>query len=273
MRTRLIAIAALAAFSAFVQASDIAWAKSFEEAQASAKESARLVMVDFYTDWCGWCKRLDATTFKDDRVVKQSSSYVPVKVNAEKEGAELAKKHDVSGFPTILFLNGEDVVGRINGYLAPSAWVETVDTVIWAHKEAPAVAEALRSDPDDGAANAAMAVILGIRGKGGEAEAHLDKAVASGYSGDKLAKAYNAVGDYYQMEAGDPKKAIKFFEGALAAGKTSTDRAYALTSIMYCHVMAGDMAAAKKSAKEVMESKDCTKEDKDLAQSILKEEG
>ncbi|MCW5938649.1 MAG: thioredoxin fold domain-containing protein [Fimbriimonadaceae bacterium] len=273
MNTRSIALFALAAFAALANANEIAWSKSFADASTSAKESGRLVMVDFYTDWCGWCKRLDATTFKDGKVVKQSEAYVAVKVDAEKEGVELAKKYEVSGFPTILFLDGEAVVGRINGYLAPSAWVDTVDMVLWAHKEAPKVAEALKSKPEDGEANASMAVILGIRGQGGEAEAFLDKAVSAGYQGDKLAKAYNSVGDYYQMEANDPKKAIGYFAKAMAVGKTSSDRSYARTSIMYCHMMAGDLAAAKKVAKEVMDSKDSSQEDKELAQSVLKEEG
>lgn len=44
----------------------------------------KLVIVDFYTDWCGWCKKLDAETYKDPEVAALMNKYFyPVKFDAE----------------------------------------------------------------------------------------------------------------------------------------------------------------------------------------------
>jgi thioredoxin-related protein len=57
---------------------------SFEEAVALSKENPRKVFIDVYTDWCGWCKKLDQTTFKDPVIVDiLNNKYYAVKFNAE----------------------------------------------------------------------------------------------------------------------------------------------------------------------------------------------
>lgn len=44
------------------------------------------IFVDVYTDWCGWCKRMDATTFAHPIIVeKLNSKWIPVKLNAERK--------------------------------------------------------------------------------------------------------------------------------------------------------------------------------------------
>ena len=61
----------------------ITW-MSFEEAIAKNKQSPKKIFIDIYTDWCGWCKRMDATTFQDSIVAKyMGENYYTVKLNAE----------------------------------------------------------------------------------------------------------------------------------------------------------------------------------------------
>ena len=56
---------------------------SIEEA-ADAKIGTRIYLVDFYTDWCGYCKKMDRDTFSDPTVAKILNKYFyPVKFNAE----------------------------------------------------------------------------------------------------------------------------------------------------------------------------------------------
>ncbi len=41
---------------------------SFEEAMKLNKKKPKMVFVDIYTDWCGWCKKMDAETFADPAI-------------------------------------------------------------------------------------------------------------------------------------------------------------------------------------------------------------
>ncbi len=54
------------------------------ENASKMKDNTKLYFVDFYTNWCGWCKRMDKDVFTDSTVIKlMSRFYVPVKFNAE----------------------------------------------------------------------------------------------------------------------------------------------------------------------------------------------
>lgn len=91
---------------------------SFDEALARARSEKRLVLVDVYTDWCGWCKKLDKEVFSDARVAAAARDLVAVRVNAEDGGEKVAERYEVNGFPTILFVDGSGtVVKRIEGYV------------------------------------------------------------------------------------------------------------------------------------------------------------
>ena len=57
---------------------------SIEEAVQLASKEPRVLVIDVYTDWCGWCKRMDATTFSDPTVIEiLNKHFYPVKLNAE----------------------------------------------------------------------------------------------------------------------------------------------------------------------------------------------
>ena len=57
---------------------------TFEEAVELSKTEKKKIFIDVYTDWCGWCKRMDATTFSDPEVVDiMNENFYPVKLDAE----------------------------------------------------------------------------------------------------------------------------------------------------------------------------------------------
>ena len=61
---------------------------TFEEAIALNKKKPKMIFVDIYTDWCGWCKKMDAETFTDPKVASYiNKKYYAVKFNAEQKGA------------------------------------------------------------------------------------------------------------------------------------------------------------------------------------------
>ncbi len=92
------------------------WQKVFEQAQAEDK----VVFVDVYTDWCGYCHKLDKEVYTDSNVVDYfEENFVNVKFDAETEfGYGKAFKYSVDGYPTLLFLTtNEEVYQEIGGFV------------------------------------------------------------------------------------------------------------------------------------------------------------
>ncbi|MEN8156983.1 MAG: DUF255 domain-containing protein [Bacteroidota bacterium] len=57
---------------------------SIEEAIQLASKEPRVLVIDVYTDWCGWCKRMDANTFSNRTIAKMlNQHFYPVKLDAE----------------------------------------------------------------------------------------------------------------------------------------------------------------------------------------------
>jgi thiol:disulfide interchange protein len=99
---------------------------SFSEALEAAKEAKKPIFMDAYTDWCGWCKKLDKTTFADEKVIQYlNENFINLKMNMEQgEGPELESRYRVRGYPTLLFLNesGKEI-HKIPGFVGAEAFV------------------------------------------------------------------------------------------------------------------------------------------------------
>lgn len=66
-----------------VKPAKIEWL-TIEQAYALHQTQPRKLLIDVYTDWCGWCKVMDRETYTDARVVEYiNANYYPVKFNAE----------------------------------------------------------------------------------------------------------------------------------------------------------------------------------------------
>jgi thiol:disulfide interchange protein len=103
---------------------------SYDEALSKAYAEQKLVMVDLYTDWCGWCKKMDRETFSDPRVGQATRGMVPIRVNAEKGGQDVARKYRVDGFPVVIFLDGKGrEVRRIRGFVDADEMLKVVESL------------------------------------------------------------------------------------------------------------------------------------------------
>lgn len=144
MKKIIFAFVLLAGFSANAQ--EIKW-MSFEEALEAQKTEPKKMMVDFYTNWCGWCKKMDKETFTNKDVISYvNEKFYAVKFNAEGNDSitykgniftnpqfdaskiksknsrhQLAYYFGVQGFPSLVYLDEEaNLIGPIPGYKSVS---------------------------------------------------------------------------------------------------------------------------------------------------------
>ncbi|MBX2905330.1 MAG: DUF255 domain-containing protein [Taibaiella sp.] len=67
-------------------AEEIHWLTSVEELQMKMQQQPKKVIVDMYTGWCGWCKKMDAETYTNPAVVKYiNNNYYALKLDAERK--------------------------------------------------------------------------------------------------------------------------------------------------------------------------------------------
>jgi thioredoxin 1 len=83
---------------------------TLEKAKKQAAKSGKLIFIDAYTDWCGPCKKMAATSFKDSDVADLfNEAFVNLKVEMEKnpDGAGIARQYRVRAYPTLLIIDEE----------------------------------------------------------------------------------------------------------------------------------------------------------------------
>ncbi|GEM_PF-3306419 len=97
------------------KAGEVVWNRDLPASLSEARRANKLVLVDVYTDWCGWCKKLDRDTYTDPGVIQiLKASFVCVKLDAEDGGAgeSFARQYRVDGFPCIMVLEPS---GKLRG--------------------------------------------------------------------------------------------------------------------------------------------------------------
>jgi thioredoxin-related protein len=117
-------------------ADQVVWRADIGTAMAEARANAKIVMVDVYTDWCGWCTKLDEETYSDPEVATLLSGLVAVKINPEKggAGAKFVEPYKITGYPNILFLDSEGkLLDRIDGFLNASAFAKRLAAIYARH--------------------------------------------------------------------------------------------------------------------------------------------
>lgn len=114
---------------------EVEW-REFGSGLYEAGEEEKLVLVDVYTSWCGWCKRMDKTTYRDEEVLSYlEENFISVKMDAESkelasyrgeayEYRQIAAGFRITGYPTTLFLepDGQHIT-TVPGFMKPNEFL------------------------------------------------------------------------------------------------------------------------------------------------------
>ncbi len=140
MKLRYAAVlGALAMFAAatmmYADKAELEW-KPIAQALDEAPKQNKKIILDVYTDWCGWCKRMDRDTYADESVRGYlDQHFVPSKMNPEKDGTvefdgkkytqrEFGQALGVNGYPaTAIFNEKRELLTVIPGYIPPQEFL------------------------------------------------------------------------------------------------------------------------------------------------------
>lgn len=139
MKKGFAILVVLLSLTYLADAQELKW-YTFEEAVALSKKKPKKLLIDIYTDWCGWCKKMDAEAYSNKFLIDYiNENYYAVKFNAEqKEDVEFNDhtfKYVASGrrgvhelavaltnnklsYPTTVFMDEEfRIIQPVAGYM------------------------------------------------------------------------------------------------------------------------------------------------------------
>jgi thioredoxin-related protein len=98
-------------------AQEIRWRHDYAAARREANETGKPLLLDFGTEACFWCKKLDTTTFRDPRIARLiNDGFIPVKIDGNQH-SRLVEALEIDSFPTLILATPTGkVVARHPGY-------------------------------------------------------------------------------------------------------------------------------------------------------------
>ena len=120
-----------------LMAQGVKWETSLAAAQARARAENKLIFLDVWTEWCGWCIKLQRDTFPSALGQGALSRVVPVSLMTQyRDGKPTANKNietqfNIEGFPALFLLDADGrVVSNQPGYLPPKDFAGWINAVV-----------------------------------------------------------------------------------------------------------------------------------------------
>ncbi len=121
---------------------EIQW-KNFTNGYKDVLSKKKPAIIDFYTDWCHWCKVMDEKTFNDAKVKeKLVKNFVSMRINPEQsketisyEGKqysamEFIQALGIQGFPALAFMDNKGkLITLIPGYVPPEVFIQLLNYI------------------------------------------------------------------------------------------------------------------------------------------------
>ncbi|WP_205504528.1 thioredoxin family protein [Rufibacter psychrotolerans] len=120
---------------------------TLEQALEKSRQHPRKILIDVYTDWCGWCRKMDKQVYQNPEVVRKlRQDFYVVKLNAEQRQPitiqgktyryqEKYRSHELAlallngqmSYPSTVFLNErQQVMERVPGYIPPKDFLRAL---------------------------------------------------------------------------------------------------------------------------------------------------
>ncbi|MFP4349916.1 MAG: thioredoxin family protein [Thermodesulfobacteriota bacterium] len=93
---------------------------NYDEGISRGKSEDKKVFLNFYADWCRYCKMMDQKTFQDKEVIAYlNQNFVPVRVDSDKN-RKVSMEYNVQGLPVSWFISADgENIGSQPGYIPP----------------------------------------------------------------------------------------------------------------------------------------------------------
>jgi len=139
----ILIFVAVTSFHVSAQTSEKVKWYTMDEALKLNATAPRKILIDIYTDWCSWCKKMDAETFNHPAIAKYiNKNFYPVKFDAESSAPVKFGEHTfvnqgrnsgsrksthqfvsslgVNGYPSVAYFNNKlELIGVLPGYYTP----------------------------------------------------------------------------------------------------------------------------------------------------------
>jgi thioredoxin-related protein len=214
-----------------VRAQEVDWRTDYNAARKEAAARNLPLVLDFGTQNCFWCKKLDSTTFQDATVVGLvNTRFIPLHVDAEREVA-LTRALRISNYPTLVLAAPDGkILSILEGYIEAARFYDHLQRVLgslsnpeWMQRDYEDASKAIAAA--DYARAMALLKGIGEDGKNRPVQAKARQVLADleQLASGKLARAKQMDDKGQTMEAiNSVSELIRAFPGTQAAGEAST---------------------------------------------------